>query len=76
MRVICLGAAMMLALTGSSAAQQRKAAPAPGAVAGRAASAPPVEVRTWVSKTAVWVGDKITYVIELRRCAGRRSLHG
>jgi hypothetical protein len=38
------------------------------AAAPRANTPPPVEVRTSVSRTAVWVGDPVTYSIELR-CA-------
>jgi hypothetical protein len=54
MRVIGI-AAVILALSASAGAQGSKA------------PASPVEVRTWVSKTAVWVGDRVTYVVELRR---------
>jgi hypothetical protein len=50
-------AAMLLVLPALAAAQPRKPAP----------EAPPVAVRTWASQTAVWVGDKFEYVVELRR---------
>ena len=63
MKVIGIGA-IVLALATSAGAQEAKT-PARGGQA--AAPASPVEVRTWVSKTAVWVGDKVTYMIELRR---------
>jgi len=33
-----------------------------------AAQTPPVEVRTALSRTAVWIGDRVTYTVELR-CA-------
>ena len=65
MKLSAIGA-LILALTTSAAAQEPKA---PARAAGSTASTPaaPVDVKTWVSKTAVWVGDKVTYVIELRR---------
>ncbi len=62
-----LGATFVLALSGIAAAQGR----APSAVrpaAAAPATPPPVEVHTSVSRTAVWVGDPVTYSIELR-CA-------
>jgi hypothetical protein len=52
-------AALVLAMGASLAAQGRAAAPAP--------ARPRVEVHTWASQTAVWVGDRFVYEIELRR---------
>jgi hypothetical protein len=52
-------------LAPAAAAQNRPAAtPAPP----QAPKAPPVEVRTSVSRTAVWIGDQVTYEVEFR-CA-------
>ncbi|MEO5895550.1 MAG: hypothetical protein ABIS06_07605 [Vicinamibacterales bacterium] len=68
MKVRWLSAALVLVCAASAGAQQRRPAASgerPAAV--RPPTAPPVEVRTWVSRTAVWVGDKVEYVIELRR---------
>ena len=71
--VLCFAAPLILALSVATIAQDRT----PPAAQGRAPSAPrqppantppPVEVRTSVSHTAVWVGDRVTYSIELR-CA-------
>src|SRR5262245_13963018 len=53
-----LAGSLVLALSAATAAQEK--APAK--------PAPPVEVHTSVSHTAVWVGDRVTYSIELR-CA-------
>lgn len=67
MRRICLGA-VTLALMGSVAALEPAAQPARSEAPGSdGRSAPPVQVQTWTSRTAVWVGDRVTYVIELRR---------
>jgi hypothetical protein len=67
---------LALALSVITAAQERR----PPTTRGRTPSAsrpaaapptntpPPVEVHTSVSRTAVWVGDRVTYSIELR-CA-------
>jgi len=49
-----LGAALVLACSVATPAQEK--------------TPPPVEVHTSVSRTAVWVGDRVTYSIELR-CA-------
>ena len=49
---------LVLALSVATAAQKKAPAKPP----------PPVEVHTSVSHTAVWVGDRVTYSIELR-CA-------
>jgi len=50
-------------------AAQRQSSPAPRqAAAAPPTNTPPVEVHTSVSHTAVWVGDRVTYSIELR-CA-------
>jgi hypothetical protein len=73
---LCLAGPLILALSVATTAQDRT----PPAAQGRAPSAPrqtpapptntppPVEVHTSVSHTAVWVGDRVTYSIELR-CA-------
>jgi hypothetical protein len=60
MRGLILMVAMLALPVAADAQTRRPAAPAP-------APAPPVTVRTWTSQTAVWVGDKFEYVIELRR---------
>lgn len=58
---------LALAATVMVTAQQRNASPKPQPrPAETVPAAPPVEVRTWVSQTAVWLGDHVTYVIELR----------
>lgn len=58
-------AALLTALVVASlgpALAQRGRTPEP-----KSAPAPlPVEVQTWVSRTAVWVGDRIEYVVSLR----------
>jgi hypothetical protein len=56
----CLAGSTMLALSVASTAAQNRTSPKN--------SPPPVEVHTSVSHTAVWVGDRVTYSIELR-CA-------
>jgi hypothetical protein len=53
-----LAGPLVLALSVATAAQEKAPAKPP----------PPVEVHTSVSHTAVWVGDRVTYSIELR-CA-------
>ena len=53
-----LAGPLVLALSVAMAAQEKAPAKPP----------PPVEVHTSVSHTAVWVGDRVTYSIELR-CA-------
>lgn len=68
MRLTATLAAMALVLAAPAAARQPRPAEnakARGAAAPRPAGA--VEVRTWVSKTAVWVGDRVVYTIEFRR---------
>lgn len=47
-------------------AQDRNASPA--AASSGAVPVPPVEIRTWVSQTAAYLGDHVTYIVELR-CA-------
>jgi hypothetical protein len=69
---------LMLALSVAAAAQDQTQEKAPArprtpsaarpAAAPPANAPPPVEVHTSVSHTAVWVGDRVTYSIELR-CA-------
>jgi hypothetical protein len=68
MRATGVVAALLLALAASAGAQVRNPAAArkPATPAG-GRPVPAVEVRTWVSRTAVWVGDKFVYVVELRR---------
>ena len=72
---ISMGAAAQQPAPAASAAEkpavQGRATAAPRPAAPRPAPAPaPVEVHTSVSRTAVWVGDPITYTIELR-CAAQ-----
>lgn len=62
-------AAILLAVFGSAAAA---AGQLPGdargtlAAGGRQGSVPPVEVRTSISRTAVWLGDRVVYTVELQ----------
>lgn len=63
-----LAGLLILALSVAISAQ-RQTSPAPRqAAAAPSTTTPPVEVHTSVSHTAVWVGDRVTYSIELR-CA-------
>jgi len=67
MRSIGLVMTLACVLPVAVAAQTRTPAPAPPRADTRTAASPaPVEVRTWVSRTAVWLGDRVTYVIEFR----------
>ncbi len=72
MKVFRLALLLACAFTAGTGAQTRPPAPPPKAPASlppkAPASPPPVEVRTSVDRTAVWVGDPITYVVEMR-CA-------
>jgi hypothetical protein len=68
MKPIWLVLPLALAIAAPAAAQGRGAstkAPAPAAKAPAPAAAAPVTIRTSVSKTAVWVGDRVTYVVEV-----------
>lgn len=61
MRSICLLVTLACVLSAALAAQSRNA----GASQPKPPASPaPVEVRTWVSRTAVWLGDRVTYVVE------------
>ena len=62
-----LAGPLVLAFLTAAAAQQRRPSP-PAAATRPPAASQPIEVRTSVSKVAVWVGDRVTYSIELR-CA-------
>jgi hypothetical protein len=64
---IALAGLLVLALSVITAAQRAPSAPRPAA-ARPTNTPPPIEVHTSVSRTAVWVGDRVTYSIELR-CA-------
>lgn len=60
--------ALALASSIVLAAQDRNASPAAESKPAGAVPVPPVEIRTWVSQTAAYLGDHVTYVVELR-CA-------
>jgi hypothetical protein len=60
-------AVVMLALAAATSAQGQPPAARQPAARGASRPAPPVDVRTWVSRTAVWVGDRVEYVVEFRR---------
>lgn len=59
---------LVLAATVMITAQQPKGVIAPSPKPAAAPAPPPVEIRTSVSQTAVWPGDHVTYLVELR-CA-------
>lgn len=58
--------AVVLALVAGTAAAAQRPEPRPAPQAATAAGPAPVRVSTWVSRTAVWVGDPVEYVVELR----------
>ncbi|MBA2304351.1 MAG: hypothetical protein H0W08_17195 [Acidobacteria bacterium] len=47
-------------------ARTRPVTPAQARPAPKPPAPAPVVVRTWVSRTAVWLGDRVTYVVELQ----------
>ena len=59
---------LMCALAAPALAQAQGTAAIPGSHGTKPVPSAPVIVRTSVSKTAVWVGDRMTYTIELQ-CA-------
>lgn len=66
MKRLCLGLALAGLLPSTLAAQTRATAAKPPRVAENAPLSPAPAVRTWVSRTAVWVGDRVTYVVEFQ----------
>lgn len=65
MRSICLLMTLACVLPAALTAQNRNAGATPPRGEPRPTASPaPIEVRTWVSRTAVWLGDRVTYVVE------------
>lgn len=58
-------AALVLAPRPAAAQAARRAPAATSPPASASAAARPVEVRTWVDRTAIWVGDRVTYGVDL-----------
>lgn len=66
MRSFCLVMTLAWSLPTAVAAQDRNAAAGRALGKQEAPGPAPVEVRTSVSRTAVWVGDRVSYVIEFQ----------
>lgn len=66
MRPLCLALTLTCVLPAALAAQNRNTAASPPRGGQNAPGSPAPVVRTWVSRTAVWVGDRVTYVVEFQ----------
>ncbi len=66
-RTVALAALVLFGAHSDARAQapNRSVGAVKGAPPAEPAPPPPVQIRTWTSRTAVWVGDRVTYTVDV-----------